>query len=143
MKKQELLPKAEENDIVVTPLMAAVEQAQKPPQPKQSIDQLEIGEDSQNFQYSMGLSSLQAVEELTKFGRNELPEKKVSKIVIFCSLLIEPMPLMIWAAAIIEAGIENFLDMGILIGIQFANASIGFYEYGPRQPGPERCAIPA
>ena len=38
------------------------------------------------------------------------------------------MPLMIWAAAIIEAGIENWIDFAILIFIQFANASIAFYE---------------
>ena len=28
------------------------------------------------------------------------------------------MPIMIWAAAIIEAGIQNFIDMGILLLIQ-------------------------
>jgi len=84
---------------------------------------------SDTFEYSHnGLSGEEANERLAQFGRNELPEKKTSKIVIFCSLLIEPMPLMIWAAAIIEAGIQNFLDMGILFAIQFANASIGFYE---------------
>ena len=38
------------------------------------------------------------------------------------------MPLMIWAAAAIEGAIENFADMGILLGIQFINASISFYE---------------
>ena len=35
---------------------------------------------------------------------------------------------MIWAAAIIEAAIENWIDFAILIFIQFANASIAFYE---------------
>jgi hypothetical protein len=38
------------------------------------------------------------------------------------------MPIMIWLAAIIEAAIQNFLDMGILLMIQFINASIGYYE---------------
>jgi H+-transporting ATPase len=38
------------------------------------------------------------------------------------------MPIMIWMAAIVEAGIENFADMAILLFIQFANATIGFYE---------------
>ena len=38
------------------------------------------------------------------------------------------MPLMIWCAAIIEAGIENWIDMAILFFILFANASIGYYE---------------
>lgn len=35
---------------------------------------------------------------------------------------------MIWAAAIVEAAIQNWLDMAILLAIQLINASIGFYE---------------
>lgn len=38
------------------------------------------------------------------------------------------MPIMIWIAAITEAAIENWPDMGILLAIQFTNASLGFYE---------------
>lgn len=38
------------------------------------------------------------------------------------------MPIMIWIAAAVEAGIQNFPDMGILLGIQFINASLGYYE---------------
>ena len=38
------------------------------------------------------------------------------------------MPIMIWIAAIIEAAIEAYPDMAILLGIQFINASIGYYE---------------
>lgn len=39
-----------------------------------------------------------------------------------------PMPIMIWIAAITEASIRNWPDMGILLMIQFVNASLGFYE---------------
>jgi len=35
---------------------------------------------------------------------------------------------MIWIAAITEASIENWPDCGILLAIQFINASLGFYE---------------
>ena len=35
---------------------------------------------------------------------------------------------MIWVAAITEAAIQNWPDMGILLAIQFLNASLGFYE---------------
>lgn len=38
------------------------------------------------------------------------------------------MPIMIWIAAFTEAAISNWPDMGILLGIQFTNASLGFYE---------------
>ena len=65
---------------------------------------------------------------LEKHGRNELPEKIIPKWYIFVQQLWQPMPIMIWIALIVEAGIENFIDMAILIFIQFANATIGFYE---------------
>ena len=35
---------------------------------------------------------------------------------------------MIWIAAIIEAAIENWIDMGILLGIQLLNGSLAYYE---------------
>jgi H+-transporting ATPase len=38
------------------------------------------------------------------------------------------MPIMIWIAALTEAGIQNWPDMGILLAIQFINASLGYYE---------------
>lgn len=38
------------------------------------------------------------------------------------------MPIMIWIAAIVEVAIGNYPDFGILIAIQFINASLGFYE---------------
>lgn len=80
------------------------------------------------FIKSSGLTSAQAAEKLAKHGRNELPEKVTPKWQIFVSLLIQPMPIMIWLSALTELLINNYLDMSILLMIQFANASIGFYE---------------
>ena len=80
------------------------------------------------FEYSKGISSLEADERLKFYGKNELPEKKVPKWYIFVEQLWQPMPLMIWLAALVEACILNWSDMSILLVIQFANASIGFYE---------------
>ena len=76
----------------------------------------------------VGLTSAEAEERLIKYGRNELPEKIDPKWLIFLRQFWAPMPIMIWIAIIIEAGIENWIDMGILLLIQFANASISFYE---------------
>jgi H+-transporting ATPase len=50
------------------------------------------------------------------------------KWLIFLRQFWAPMPIMIWIAIIIEAAILNWLDMGILLFIQFTNASISFYE---------------
>lgn len=84
--------------------------------------------DDKEFKFSAGLSEQEATERLKIYGRNELPEKVVPKWYIFISQLWQPMPIVIWIAAIIEAAIENYIDMAVLICIQFANASIGFYE---------------
>jgi H+-transporting ATPase len=83
---------------------------------------------SNSFVYSYGLSSNEAELRLKLHGKNELPQKVVPKWYIFCMLLIEPMPVMIWLAIIIEAIIAKWTDMFILLAIQMANASIAFYE---------------
>lgn len=75
-----------------------------------------------------GLSSEEAKARLAQYGRNELPEKVDPKWLIFLRQFWAPMPIMIWIAIIIEIGIQNYLDMGILLAIQFTNASISFYE---------------
>ena len=80
------------------------------------------------FEYSEGLTTAQAEQALRKYGKNELPEKKISKLYVFLSLLWEPMPVMIWLAIVIEAVISKWMDMAILVAIQFCNASIAFYE---------------
>ncbi len=85
--------------------------------------------DADDFKYNhTGLTSEEAKKLLEKHGLNVLPEKVVPKWYIFVQQLWQPMPIMIWIAIIIEAGIQNFIDMGILLFIQFANATIGFYE---------------
>jgi H+-transporting ATPase len=88
----------------------------------------EESHEKDHFEYSHGLTSHQAEERLRIYGRNELPEKVVPKWYIFVSQLWQPMPIMIWIAIIIEAGIQNWADCGILLFIQFANSSIGYYE---------------
>ena len=83
---------------------------------------------SPEFVFSHGISSQDSDLLLQKYGRNELPEKVIPKWYIFVSQLWQPMPIMIWMAAFVEAAIQNWIDMSVLLGIQFANASIGYYE---------------
>jgi H+-transporting ATPase len=80
------------------------------------------------FKPSHGLSTAEAEEIFQRVGPNCLPEKVVPKWYVFVSLLWQPMPIMIWMAALIEGVIGDYDDMGILLFIQFANASISFYE---------------
>lgn len=96
------------------------------------IDTKELEHDEtmpDDFAYSHeGLTSDEAEKRLQRYGRNELPEKVIPKWYIFISQFWAPMPLMIWVAILIEAIIQSWPDFGILLFIQIANGSIGYYE---------------
>ncbi|KAH9589156.1 Cation-transporting P-type ATPase [Trypanosoma melophagium] len=77
---------------------------------------------------SKGLTTAEAEELLAKYGRNELPEKKTPSWLIFVRNLWGPMPFALWVAIIIEFALENWPDAAILLAIQIANATIGWYE---------------
>ncbi|RNF26295.1 P-ATPase family transporter: proton [Trypanosoma conorhini] len=77
---------------------------------------------------SRGLSSAEADRLLDHHGRNELPHKTVPGWLIFMRCMWGPMPIAIWLAVSIEFCLQNFPDGGILLFIQFANATIGWYE---------------
>ena len=59
-----------------------------------------------DFVFSHGLSSEEAEERLTKYGRNELPENVEPKWLLFLKQFWAPMPIMIWIAIIIESGVS-------------------------------------
>jgi H+-transporting ATPase len=95
----------------------------------QRIEQQEGVDPPDDFFFNdVGLTTEEATKRLTQYGRNELPEKRDPKWLIFLRTMWAPMPIMIWIAIIIEIGISNYLDMGILLLIQFTNAFISFYE---------------
>jgi H+-transporting ATPase len=49
---------------------------------------------------------------------------------VACSQLglwgFNPMPVIIWVAIIIEIGLQNWPDVGVLVAIQFINATLGW-----------------
>jgi H+-transporting ATPase len=81
-----------------------------------------------NFPLSHGLTTAESNELLRKWGKNELPDSKKSKFMLFAENLWQPMPILLWVAAIVEFAISNPTDGVILVAINFANATLSFYE---------------
>jgi H+-transporting ATPase len=77
---------------------------------------------------SQGLTTSEAEMRLQQYGRNEIPDHTDPSWLVFVRQFWAPMPIMIWIAILGEALIQNFADMSILLIIQLANATIGFYE---------------
>ena len=75
-----------------------------------------------------GLTSTEAQRRFARDGPNALPEKKVNPCVKFMSYYWGPMPIMIWAAIIIEIINLSWLDVGVLSLLQFVNGFVGWYE---------------
>lgn len=57
---------------------------------------------------NIGLSSTEAEKLLEIYGKNELPETVIPKWYVFVSQLWQPMPLMIWIAALVEVKEINY-----------------------------------
>jgi len=85
-------------------------------------------EKKRDFKHSMGLSSNEAAQLLIIHGKNEIPEKSESSLLIFLRGCWGPMPIAIWIAVILLFALQNWPDGGILLVILFANATISWYE---------------
>lgn len=59
---------------------------------------------STNLQPRLSSPSSDAIARLAEYGRNELAEKKKSKLVILGKLLISPMAIALWIAIVVELG---------------------------------------
>jgi magnesium-transporting ATPase (P-type) len=94
--------------------------------------------------HEMGLSTEDANMRLEKWGYNELPSSRKGKWEMLLDTLVTPMACIIWISIFIEMGvslkiwkeggtgstgpIQDFVDMWVLIVLQFFNSFVGWYE---------------
>jgi H+-transporting ATPase len=75
-----------------------------------------------------GLNSSEAKERLSKYGSNEITERKVSPLKKFLRYFWGPIPWMIEAAAVMSAVIMHWPDFGIILSLLMLNAVVGFWQ---------------
>jgi H+-transporting ATPase len=80
-----------------------------------------------------GLTQAEAQKRLTKYGPNEIEEKKTNLILKFLSYFWGPIPWMIEIAAILSGVVRHWPDFFIILLLLAANAVVGFWE--ERQAG--------
>ena len=75
-----------------------------------------------------GLSSSEAANRLQQYGRNEIEERRQSRVIAFLRYFWGPIPWMIEAAAVISALIQHWDDLSIILILLAVNAIVGFWQ---------------
>ena len=88
-----------------------------------------------------GLSQAEAQARLTRYGPNEIEEKKTNPLLKFLSYFWGPIPWMIEVAVILSGVVGHWPDFFIILLLLVANAVVGFWE--ERQAGNAIAALKA
>jgi H+-transporting ATPase len=75
-----------------------------------------------------GLTSAEAKLRIDKYGRNELVDKEVNKLMKFLAFLWGPIAWMIEAAALLSLLMEHWADFSIIMVLLIYNAVSGFWQ---------------
>jgi len=76
-----------------------------------------------------GLTATGATTRLLQYGHNELKGKrKTPPILVFLRQFLSPLIYVLLVAAIISVIVEHFIDAGVIVGVLFLNAVIGFIQ---------------
>jgi H+-transporting ATPase len=99
------------------------------PDAKDNLQTLPLAELEKKLSSSPdGLTQAEAQNRLTRYGPNEIAEKKTNEILKFLSCFWGPIPWMIEAAVILSAAAQHWPDFGIILLLLLANAMVGFWE---------------
>jgi H+-transporting ATPase len=96
---------------------------------KDDLKTLPIAEVEKRLESSPdGLTQAEAEKRLTKYGPNEIEEKKTNPFLKFLSYFWGPIPWMIEAAVILSGLVRHWEDFGIILFLLLCNAVVGFWE---------------
>ena len=75
-----------------------------------------------------GLSQDEVKVRLSRYGFNEIEEKRINPLIKFFTYFWGPIPWMIEGAVILSAIVRHWTDFFIILVLLFANAAVGFWE---------------
>lgn len=77
---------------------------------------------------SYGLTSDEVLHRRKKYGLNQMAEERENLVVKFIMFFVGPIQFVMEAAAILAAGLEDWVDFGVILGLLMLNATVGFVQ---------------
>ncbi|KAL2019447.1 hypothetical protein VTK56DRAFT_9652 [Thermocarpiscus australiensis] len=85
-----------------------------------------VPEDMLQTDTRVGLTSEEVLQRRRKYGLNQMKEEKENLILKFFSFFVGPIQFVMEAAAVLAAGLEDWVDFGVICGLLLLNAVVGF-----------------
>ncbi|KAF7554964.1 hypothetical protein G7046_g6664 [Stylonectria norvegica] len=89
---------------------------------------LVVPEDMLQTDSRVGLTESEVTARRRKYGMNQMKEEKENLILKFFSYFIGPIQFVMEAAAVLAAGLEDWVDFGVICALLLLNASVGFIQ---------------
>ncbi|KAL2202173.1 plasma-membrane proton-e [Sarocladium strictum] len=87
-----------------------------------------VPEDMLKTDSRVGLTESEVEARRRKFGLNQMKEEKENLILKFLSYFVGPIQFVMEAAAVLAAGLEDWVDFGVICGLLLLNAGVGFIQ---------------
>ncbi|KAI3398776.1 hypothetical protein diail_8643 [Diaporthe ilicicola] len=75
-----------------------------------------------------GLTEAEVVSRRKKYGLNQMKEEKENMILKFFMYFVGPIQFVMEAAAVLAAGLEDWVDFGVICALLLLNACVGFIQ---------------
>ncbi|EGX52597.1 hypothetical protein AOL_s00007g539 [Orbilia oligospora ATCC 24927] len=75
-----------------------------------------------------GLTSAEVDQRRKRYGLNQMKEEKENLVLKFLMYFVGPIQFVMEAAAILAAGLQDWVDFGVICGLLLLNACVGFFQ---------------
>ncbi|KAF4175048.1 hypothetical protein CNMCM8694_002044 [Aspergillus lentulus] len=87
-----------------------------------------ISDDMLQTDPEKGLSEIEAQHRRRKYGPNRMKEEKENLLLKFLSFFVGPVQFVMEGAAVLAAGLRDWVDFGVICALLLLNASVGFIQ---------------
>ncbi|KAM5342937.1 hypothetical protein ACJ41O_013903 [Fusarium nematophilum] len=87
-----------------------------------------VPEDMLQTDSRVGLTESEVTQRRRKYGLNQMKEEKENLILKFVMFFVGPIQFVMEAAAVLAAGLEDWIDFGVICALLLLNACVGFIQ---------------